>query len=72
MGITLPLDRMTTAEKLQAMEDLWADLSRNEREFESPAWHEVVLKEREERLRAGEETPIDWEVARKRLRDTLT
>jgi hypothetical protein len=72
MSVTLPLDQMTTAEKLQAMEDLWADLTRNEHEFESPAWHQAVLQEREERLSTGQETPIDWEVARKQLRDTLT
>jgi hypothetical protein len=31
---------MSVAEKLRAMEMLWADLSRNEATFESPAWHE--------------------------------
>jgi hypothetical protein len=72
MGITLPLDQMTTAEKLRIMEDLWADLTRNDQEFESPAWHERILKEREDRLRTGEETPIDWEVAKKDLRNRLT
>lgn len=65
MSITLPLDQMTTAEKLRLMEGLWADLTRNEQEFESPAWHARILKEREDRLRTGEETPIDWEVAKK-------
>jgi hypothetical protein len=62
---------MTTAEKLRVMEELWADLSRSEQEFESPAWHETVLREREERLRNGEEIPIDWEIAKKELRDRL-
>jgi hypothetical protein len=71
MSITLPLDQMTTAEKLQVMEDLWANLARNEQEFESPAWHEQILKEREERLRAGDESPIDWEQAKKDLRNRL-
>jgi hypothetical protein len=69
MSITLPLDQMTTAEKLKVMEDLWTDLTRNEPEFESPAWHEDVLKQREQRLKAGEETPVDWETAKKELRD---
>ena len=53
------------------MEALWADLSRDE-SFESPAWHEQVLKEREERVRSGQETFEDWEAAKKRLRDRLT
>ena len=69
MDITLPLDRMTTAEKLRTMEALWADLSRHEEQFESPAWHEHVLKEREDRVKSGQETFMDWEAAKKELRD---
>jgi len=72
MDITLPLDQMTTAEKLRAMEALWADLSRHEEEIESPPWHEQILKEREDRVRSGQETLIDWETAKKQLRDRLT
>ena len=58
-----------TSENLQLMEERWANRSRNKQEFESPGWHEVVLKEREERLSKGEETPLDWEVAKEELRD---
>jgi hypothetical protein len=71
MDITLPLDQMTIAEKLRVMESLWADLSRNEQEFESPAWHDQVLKERDQRVRSGEESFIDWETAKQQLRDRL-
>jgi len=72
MDITLPLDKMTTAEKLRAMETIWADLCRHEEELESPAWHEQVLREREERVKSGKEKFLDWEVAKKQLRDKLT
>lgn len=72
MSTIIPLDQMTTPEKLRLMEELWANLSRNEQEFESPDWHGVVLKEREERLEKGEETPIDWETAKEQLRNRLT
>jgi hypothetical protein len=41
---------------------------RSEQEFESPAWHESVLAEREERVRSGEEPSMDWEIAKKELR----
>ena len=71
MNIALPLDQMTTAEKLRVMETLWTDLSRNEQEIESPAWHEQVLREREERVRSGQESFIDWETAKQQLRDRL-
>lgn len=71
MDITLPLDQMTLAEKLRLMEALWSDLSRNERRLDSPAWHEQVLKERDERVRSGQETFVDWESAKQQLRDRL-
>ncbi len=71
MSVTLPLDQMTTAEKLQAMEDLWKSLTRKEFELESPAWHETVLADREERLAREEEVPIEWELAKEELRNTL-
>jgi hypothetical protein len=71
MDITLPLDQMTTAEKLRAMEALWADLSRNPDNVPSPAWHEQILKEREDRVKSGQEKFVDWETAKQDLRDRL-
>jgi hypothetical protein len=65
MTVALPLEQMTVAEKLQAMEELWADLSRDEN-LESPAWHEQILRER-----AGETNFVDWETAKKQLRARL-
>ena len=71
METGLPLERMTVAEKLRAMEALWADLSRNADAFDSPAWHADVLREREKRVREGQESYVDWETAKKELRDRL-
>ncbi len=68
MSTTLDLDQMTIEEKLHAMEELWSDLARNQLEFQSPPWHESVLKEREERSRDGLEKPIDWATAKDELR----
>jgi hypothetical protein len=69
MEITLPLDKMTVPEKLRLMEALWADLSRHEESLESPPWHEEVLRDREARVKSGEETFMDWETAKQQLRD---
>lgn len=68
MSVTLPLSEMTLEEKLQAMEALWEDLSRNPDSLESPAWHEDVLRERQERLSAGEAGFMDWEQAKAHIR----
>ena len=65
MTVALPLEQMTVAEKLQAMEMLWADLSRDDA-LESPAWHGEILRER-----AGEKIFVDWETAKRELRARL-
>ena len=69
MSSTLPLSQMTREEKLQAMEALWDDLSRNSESLESPTWHEDVLREREEQLSTGEASFIDWDQAKADIRN---
>lgn len=69
MNAPLPLDRMTTAEKLSAMEALWQDLTRNADQFESPAWHGELLRRREQLVEEGKDGYVDWETAKKHLRN---
>jgi len=71
MDITLPLEKMTIAEKLRVMETLWSDLTRNEEQFESPDWHGEVLRERAARVKQGKESFVDWETAKKQLRNRV-
>jgi hypothetical protein len=59
--VELPLSRLSVAQKLDLMEALWADLTRDEKKFESPAWHKTVLEDRER-------APSDWERTRKRIK----
>ena len=66
--LELPLAQMTAREKLRAIETIWEDLARDERQVQSPAWHLDVLKEREQRRKAGKEKVLDWESAKKELR----
>jgi hypothetical protein len=65
---TLEIQQMPRQEKLQLMEALWADLSGNDAEFESPAWHADALRETSARVARGEEKILDWEQAKKKLR----
>jgi hypothetical protein len=69
MEIALPLEKMTIAEKLRVMETLWSDLTRNEERFESPEWHGKVLRARAARVRQGKESFMDWEKAKRELRN---
>ena len=68
MVSTLQIEKMSRTEKLQAMEAIWADLSKAESEVESPAWHADVLRETEARVAAGQERIADWETAKRELR----
>jgi hypothetical protein len=71
MPMMLPLDEMTTQEKLAAMELLWDDLSRSADGVGSPSWHEDVLAERKDSAVAGGATFVDWETAKAELRTKL-
>ena len=68
MSIALPLDEMTVPEKLQLMEALWANLSREALEIVSPDWHRDVLEERERRIISGEARFSYWEQAKEDIR----
>ena len=72
MPATLPLNEMTVTEKLQAMEALWEDLSRNAAVLESPEWHRDVLERREQRIASGEAQFTDWEQAKADIRNRVS
>jgi len=52
---TLEIEKMSTAQRLQAMETLWDALLQEKVEIESPGWHRDVLEERKSRI-ADDET----------------
>ena len=70
--MTLNLKGMTTEEKLKAMEMLWDEICRSAPDFSSPFWHENVLKEREQRLSAGKDKFVDWDQAKKDIRNSIS
>jgi hypothetical protein len=63
------LATLTRAEKLRMMEALWDDLTRSEEAYPSPAWHGDALQETESARQAGEVEFIDWDAAKKLLRE---
>ncbi len=68
MGTILPLDKMTTSEKLLEMERLWDDLCRNPESVPSPSWHGDVLAERERQIAEGKMKFIDLDEAKEQIR----
>jgi hypothetical protein len=71
MSIHLPLDQMTLADKLEIMETLWADMSRNPVDLPSPDWHRDVLQERKRLVDEGKLKFLDWETAIAELRNEV-
>ncbi len=68
MQKTLPLNEMTTTEKLVVINQIWDDLLRNPDEIPSPEWHKDVLSARAERIKKGEAHFKDFESVKSELR----
>jgi hypothetical protein len=50
---TLAIEKMSTIERLQAMEALWDALLRESEEVKTPDWHYHVIEERKKRITDG-------------------
>ena len=72
MKTILPLKEMSIAEKVRAMEEIWADLSSSESRFAPPDWHGDVLAERQKGIQDGSQRFTDWEAAKKEIRERVS
>lgn len=70
--VDLPLSQLTFSEKLDLLETIWADLSREEDKLESPAWHKEVLEDRDSAYAAGKVSVSNWEKAKERIRKNVS
>ena len=64
------ISRMSVAERLQAMEQLWDALCRSESEVPSPDWQADVLADRKARAERGDARFLTLEQLRARLGGT--
>jgi len=62
------LRKLPSTEKLKIIEALWSDLAEDEKVFASPGWHEEALRKAEADFAAGRVEILDWEDAKKELR----
>jgi len=72
MATSLPLKDMSIEEKIQTMEALWEDLCQNADNVKSPSWHQDILQERENMIKEGSNEFVDWDKAKKNIRDTVS
>jgi len=69
MKVQIPLDSMTTLDKLRTIERIWDDLQRSPEDVPSPSWHGDILQKREERIKEGRSRFSDWTEAKNRIRE---
>ena len=67
----LDLDKMSSEEKIEAIDLIWQHLVTKEPGFSLPAWHGEELAERERRIEQGLETFSDWEEAKARIWESV-
>jgi putative addiction module component (TIGR02574 family) len=68
MSITIPIDKMSTTERIQAMEDLWDALTHDTKEIDSPEWHKNILDNRRSKIKFGKATFLTIEDLKRQFR----
>lgn len=66
--LVLPLERMTVAEKMDVIDGIMDDLSRNSTSVPVIDWHGEMLKQRAESLKNGSDRFISFEEAEVQIR----
>ena len=72
MIVTLPLETMTIEDKISTMEILWEDISKTPENYQSPDWHQNILKEREKNIANGTDSFEDWDDVKKEIWNSVT
>ena len=67
MTDTLEIERMSLAERLQAMELLWHSMAKTPEKLASPTWHKTVLQKRLAKVTAGNGVFLTVAQLKKRL-----
>jgi hypothetical protein len=63
------VSKMSSVERLQAMESLWNAICQDEEnEPSSPDWHGAVLEERQQKIASGDAKWLSLDELKKRLR----
>jgi hypothetical protein len=62
---------MSASDKLQAIEEIWTDLSRVSEDVPSPAWHADVLRAREQRIAEGKSRFLEIAEAKAVVRERI-
>ena len=65
--IKIPLSQLSFEQKLNLMEVIWDDISKDESKFTSPDWHIEILNKRENIEKGNSAKFSDWGEAKERI-----
>jgi len=71
MALDLPLDDMSTEEKLLLIENIWDNIRQSAEDLDSPGWHEESLEERKQAIEEGRSQFVDWDKAKENIRNAI-
>jgi len=63
------IQKMSSNERLMAMEALWDALCHEPAEPDSPSWHEGILAERRQKVESGDARFVSLEEAKRSLQE---
>ena len=72
MAYTIPLEKMSVEERLQAVELHWDGLCSKADGVSSPAWHADVLAERGAMQKSGDDEFADLDAAKRDIRNRIS
>ncbi len=67
MSKPITIENLSTNEKIELMEKLWADLSSSP-DYSTPEWHGDELARRKSGVEEGMETYTDWNKVKEEIR----
>jgi hypothetical protein len=71
MTVQSDIRQMPLSDKLAMLEALWEEISSEPDQVEIPQWHKDILDERLMAAERGEVELIDWEIAKKQVRELV-
>ncbi len=71
MSTILPLDKMTTEDKLRALEEIWSDLLKTPDQIPIQQWHIDLLEERQCLVAEGKAHYIPWAQAKREIAEEI-
>jgi putative addiction module component (TIGR02574 family) len=70
--LDLPIEKLSLAQKLDLMEAIWDNLTKDAGTLESPDWHGPILRDRETAMESGKSGVSDWGEAKDRIRRNVS